>query len=70
MTNMFKPKVPGPTAAPAPAPMEDPIKRLQIEGGTERSRTQMKSKGRKGLRIDLQGGSAGADGTGINIPRA
>lgn len=70
MSNVFKPKVPEPAAAPAPAP-EKAAKRLET-GAESSGRTQAKQKrkGRAGLKIDLQAGTSGADGTGINVPKA
>lgn len=68
MTNMFKPKIPAPSAPAAPPPTPEAPKALEMEGTSERARTASRSKGRKGLKIDLQAGIAG--GTGINVPRA
>lgn len=69
MSGLFKPKIPKPAAAPAPAPQEQP-KRLEIAETSGRTAVRNKKRGRSGLRIDLQAGTAGADGTGINVPRA
>lgn len=70
MTGIFKPSVPESAAAPAPTP-ETKTKRLETEASTtSRTEAKQKKKGRSGLKIDLQGGNAGADGTGINVPRA
>jgi hypothetical protein len=66
---MFKPKVPSTPAAAAPAPEEKP-KELKRQESASRTEAKTKRKGRSALRIDLQGGTAGADGTGINVPRA
>ena len=69
MSNMFKPKVPDAPAVAAPAPTKDP-KELKRGESADRTAAKTKRKGRSALRIDLKGGTAGADGTGINVPRA
>ncbi len=70
MSNAFKPKVVEPAAAPAPTPELTP-KRLRIpDAPTSRTQASSKRRGRSSLKIDLHAGSAGADGTGVNIPNA
>ena len=69
MTGMFKPKVPDAPAAAAPTPVNK-VKELKRTESSSRTQAKTKRKGRSALRIDLKGGSAGADGTGINIPRS
>jgi hypothetical protein len=67
MSNMFKPKVPDTPAVAAPTPNMK-INKLRTEGSTTRAQSTSKRKGRSALRIDLQSGSAGAGGTGVNVP--
>jgi hypothetical protein len=71
MSNPFKPKVPTvPTpAAPAVAAPSEKPKELSRQESSSRTEAKSKRKGRSALRIDLQGGSAGSEGTGINIPQ-
>lgn len=57
-------------AAPAPAPQAAEPKRLDVAESSSRSQSKSQRKGRAGLRIDLQGGNAGAGGTGINVPQS
>ena len=78
------PPAPAPEPTPPPAPIQAPApaqpaaqaadlakpgdvkdENLNTEGGMA-----AKKKGRNALRIDLQAGSAGAGGTGLNVPRA
>lgn len=68
MSNFLKPKIQTASAAPVPAPAQK-AKTLAIEPTTNRTAASQKRKGRSGLRIDLQAGNAGADGTGVNVPR-
>lgn len=68
--SFFKPKVPTTASAAAPAP-ELVAKRLKTEDRqTDRTAAKARRKGRNRLRIDLQAGNAGSDGTGINVPNA
>ncbi len=70
MSSFFKPTIPKPAAAAAPVP-EGTAKRLETaDRTTSRSVANSKRRGRDALRIDLQAGGAGADGTGVNVPSA
>lgn len=69
MTNIFKPKIPKQeTPAPPPAPPTDEPKKLEQAESAARTAHKNRRKGRSALRIDLQAGTAGAGGTGINVP--
>lgn len=69
MTNVFKPKVDKstPAAAPPIKKIEPPERKLGSEDG--KNQLARKATGKKSLRIDMQTGGVGRDGTGINVPR-
>ncbi len=71
MTGFLKPSIPSASAAAAPATPAAKPKRLSLDtNNSKRSQATQKRKGRNALKIDLQAGTAGADGTGLNIPRS